>query len=874
MNPYKFHTVRLLSPALLLLAVLGAGTDAVALDAAMQEHFSAVASYGQGASEVPLRTIEEAVRAANADPAVSPSSDELEQALIVLLEGDSTVDAKRFACRMLGEIGKPAGATALASQLAVPELFSTALAALEHMGTAEAAQAIIGALQNTGVEAHTALLAALGRQGRPESTVAVLPFLKDPDPGIVYTAAQALAGIESEESCRALFDAFNDPASADKHPLLDGCLSCAEAFLDSDAKDAVFALLETMPGSSFPTHIRLASAKLLIKAQPERAQSLLTALLRDEDPALSSDALILARALNTPTITEALVSLLDTVGEKRRIALIEALGARGDVSALPAVRALADDESPELRQAALKATGLLGNASLAEFLLDRAVNGSGEEQRIAREALATMPDPELNARLTAIAGGTAEEPLRLRAIALLAERRAAETVPALFALAAQASPAIRAEAVSALRTLAPGERLKDMLQFAVLPNMGDVAVVLPQALADIAQRQPAPGADPALPMVELLRQVAGGTTGGELSPEQRSASRGLLLETLALIGSDSAFTEMRANLTDENAEVRKSAVSGLSRFQRTDALNELKARVSEEQDAAIRVLAYSAYLASLRNAQALPRKEVDTHLTYAAEQAQTTASRREFLAAATQLPSFACLRLIEQQLENQEVAAEALRAALTVSKALTGACPEAARTRLEAIAAAPDQTPETIHEAKEALNFMRTHKDYLMTWEMAGPYFETQTTATVLFDHSFPPETDPENANWRVLPVLTDAEPAFKLEFDRVLGGEERVVFVRTFITVSAETDAVLELGTNDGCKIWWNGNPVHALNVGRPLTPGEDKLPVRLASGVNTLMMAVFQQGGAWCATARLTDPQGQALQNISVSSQLPGTE
>lgn len=874
MNPYKFRTVRLLFPALLLLAALGAGTGAAALDAALQEHFTAMASYGQGMSEVPLRTIEEAVRAANADPAVSPSSSELEQALIALLEGDSTTDAKRFACRMLGEIGNPAGAAALAAQLAVPELFSTALAALEHMGTPEAAQVIMGTLESADAEKRVPLLTALGRQGRPESAAAVLPFLKDPDPGIGYTAAQALADIESMESCRALFDAFNDPAFADKQPLLDGCLSCAETFLDSDAKDTVFASLETMTGSSFPVHVRLASARLLMKAQPERAQNLLAAFLRDEDPALSSDALILARALNTPPVTEALVSLLDTVEGKRRIALIEALGARGDASALPAVRALADDESPELRQAALKATGLLGNASLAEFLLDRAVNGSSEEQRIAREGLATMPDPELNARLTAIAEGATEEPLRLRAIALLAERRAVESVQQLFALAAQASPVIRAEAVSALRTLAPGERLKDMLQFAVLPGVGDVAAVLPQALADIAQRQPVLGADPALPVVELLRQVADGTTGGELSPEQRSASRCLLLETLALVGSDTAFAEMRANLTDENAEVRKSAVSGLSRFQRTDALNELKARVSEEQDAAIRVLAYSAYLASLRNAQALPRKEVDAHLTYAAEQAQTTASRREFLAAATQLPSLACLRLIEQQLESADVAAEALRAALTVSKALAGAWPEAARTRLEAIAAAPDQTPETIHEAKEALNFMRKHKDYLLAWEMAGPYFETQTTATVLFDHSFPPETDLENANWRVLPVLMDADPAFKLEFDRVLGGEERVVFVRTFITVPAETDAVLELGTNDGCKIWWNGNPVHALNVGRPLTPGEDKLPVRLASGVNTLMMAVFQQGGAWCATARLTDPQGQPLQNVTVSSQLPETE
>lgn len=870
MNSYKRHTAPLLASALALFIALSAGTGAFALDAALQQDFTALSSYELGASEVPLRTIQAAVRAANADPAASPSAAELEQELIGLLQGDSTTEAKRFACRSLGEISSPAGAAAVAAQLAVPELSSTALAALEHMNIPEAAEAIIAALGGTSGEACNALLAALGRQGRPESAAAIIPFLKNPEPAIVYTAAQALAHIESPAACQALFSAFEDPAFADKSSVLDACLSCASASLNTDSKDAVITTLETLASASFPAHVRMASVQILIKAQPERSQELLMALLQDKDADLASDALMLARAANTPAVTEALVAMLGNVTDDKKLALVEVLGARGDTAALPAVQALTENESPELRQAALKATGLLGNASLAGFLLDRAVNGSAEEQRIAREALATMPDPELNARLTEIASSdTSEEPLRLRAIALLAERRAAESVPRLFTLAAQGSPAIRSEAVSALRTLAPGDKLSDMLQFALRPDMGDIAAVLPQALADIAQRQDSASADPALAIVELLHQIAGGQAGGELNAEQRPAARCLLLETLALIGSDAAFAETQADLKDENTNVRKAAVTGLSRFQRTEALDELKARLNEEQDAAIRTLVYSAYLASLRNAKALPRKEVDAHIEYAAAQAQTTAARREFLAAATQLPSLTCLRLIEQQLKSEDVAAEALRAALTVSTALTGAWPEAARAQLEAIIKAPDQTPETVHEAKQALNLMRQYKDYLMAWEMAGPYFETQTTSTVLFDHSFPPETDVENANWRVLPLLPDANPAFKLEFDRVLGGEERVVYIRTFITAQNDADAVLELGTNDGCKVWWNGALIHALNTGRPLTPGEDKLPVQLKAGVNTLMIAVYQQGGDWNATARLTDPQGEPLKNITVSTQ-----
>lgn len=856
-----------------MLIFLAAGTGASALDPALQADFTALSTYELGSSETPLRHIMAAVRAATADPAAIPPAGELEQALIASLESDGTVSGKLFVCRMLGEISGPAGATALAGQLATADLVSAAVTALEQMDIPEAAQVLIAALPSATPEQRSALLAALGRQGRPESAAAIAPYLKE-DAGTAYTASQAMAQILTPESCGEVFSAFGGMDAEGQNLFADACLTCSAALLDSESRETVLGVLETLGKPAFPAHVRLAASQLVINARPQQAQDILTALLRDNDPAAASGALMLARTMKTPAVTETLVAMLGEVSGERKTALIDVLGARGDVSALTAVQVLTGDEVQATRLAALRAVGRLGNAAQTGILLNSAVNGKGEELRIAREALAKMSDPTVNRALMEVAAGSSDEPLRLRAIALLAERRAEESVPELFELARQGSPAIRSEAVGALRTLAPAEALNDLLQFVTLPNAGEVAAALPQALADIARRpvsgQAASSADAAAPVADMLHKITDGSAGTDLTPEQRTAARCLLVETLALVGTDMAFAEASAVLADENVDIRKAAISALGRFQRTEALAGLQSRVNEEQDAALRAQAYSAYLASLRNAKALPRKEVDAHLEYAFQQAQTTPARREFLAAATQLPSLSGLKLIEQLLTNAEVAAEAVRAALTVCPAISGAWPEAARARLEAIAA-ESQTPELAHEAKQALNFMRQQEDYLMAWEMAGPYFEDQTTATVLFDRSFPPETDAENANWRTLPLLVDANPPYALELDRVLGGEERVAFLRTFITAGAEADALLELGTNDGCKALWNGNLIHSLNVGRALTPAEDKLPVHLKAGVNTFMVAVFQQGGAWRATARLTDPQGQPLQGISVSPIMP---
>ena len=117
-----------------------------------------------------------------------------------------------------------------------------------------------------------------------------------------------------------------------------------------------------------------------------------------------------------------------------------------------------------------------------------------------------MADPAVNGALLQVARESADESLRLRAIALLAERRAVETVNDLLALAGKDAPAVRTEATSALRTLAPGEMLNELLLFASMPTLGEVASVLPQALAEVAKRRVDAG-DSATPVADMLHQV-------------------------------------------------------------------------------------------------------------------------------------------------------------------------------------------------------------------------------------------------------------------------------------------------------------------------------------------------------------------------------
>ena len=76
----------------------------------------------------------------------------------------------------------------------------------------------------------------------------------------------------------------------------------------------------------------------------------------------------------------------------------------------------------------------------------------------------------------------------------------------------------------------------------------------------------------------------------------------------------------------------------------------------------------------------------------------------------------------------------------------------------------------------------------------------------------------------------------------------------------NAEQDATLSLGSDDGLQVWLNGQKVHDHAVSRALTPGQDKVTVKLKAGKNLLLLKLDQgEGDAGLSLA------AEARQNLS---------
>jgi hypothetical protein len=153
----------------------------------------------------------------------------------------------------------------------------------------------------------------------------------------------------------------------------------------------------------------------------------------------------------------------------------------------------------------------------------------------------------------------------------------------------------------------------------------------------------------------------------------------------------------------------------------------------------------------------------------------------------------------------------------------------------------------------------------ILAWMFSGPYKLEGKTGMELFDLVLEPEKAGSKADWR--PVgQTAINQTGLVDLNKIMGGDERVAYLTTQIISERDQEARLEIGSDDGVKVWLNDKVLHGINVIRGCTPWEDKVKVRLNRGVNRLLLKVTQGAGEWSACCRLRTPDGAPLDGVTV--------
>ncbi len=239
--------------------------------------------------------------------------------------------------------------------------------------------------------------------------------------------------------------------------------------------------------------------------------------------------------------TERFAALLPKLSPEAQVGLLGALAERGDAAARPAaVAALASREEP-VHLAAIAALGPLGQAADVPPLVQLLIGGSKAEKKAARASLVRLPGRAVSTAVDAAL--QRQTPAgRVALIGVLVDRRATGSTASLLAATADADPAVRTAAVTALGQLATADRLPELVRLVLKTAEGPQREAVERAVMLVCNRsaEPKRRAQPLLVVMDRL---------GE---DERTA----LLPALGRVGGPAALKIVEAALAEQPPAAR------------------------------------------------------------------------------------------------------------------------------------------------------------------------------------------------------------------------------------------------------------------------------------------------------------------------------
>jgi len=150
---------------------------------------------------------------------------------------------------------------------------------------------------------------------------------------------------------------------------------------------------------------------------------------------------------------------------------------------------------------------------------------------------------------------------------------------------------------------------------------------------------------------------------------------------------------------------------------------------------------------------------------------------------------------------------------------------------------------------------------FIRDWNLVGPFqaADMDDLAT-----AYPPETETGPAKsykgkngaavaWR---TFRAGESGYVRLDDLISPNEQAIVYGLAWVHSPDDRTAELLLGSDDGVRVWINGELVHTNPTYRAAEPDLDRVGVRLKKGWNKVLLKDLQGAGGWGFYVRFADP------------------
>jgi hypothetical protein len=347
------------------------------------------------------------------------------------------------------------------------------------------------------------------------------------------------------------------------------------------------------------------------------------------------------------------VALLDKLPGDLQIKLIDALGARGDIAARPAILKMLNSKTPAMRVTAASALSGVASPDDIPVLAKLAARGSDPEKNAARNTLRKLRGDKMNAAMTE-ALKNADTKTKTELITALTDLNVKTSLPVVLESVDDSDLAVRLAVLSALRAMAD-------------ENYTAVLVKRLTSAKDKTERRKA-----ALALLSVCGRgktkcaeaVIAGFDGSD------ATTRILLMRVLTEAGGPKSLNEIVTRLKDDDKAVSTAALRVLTGWPDRGATVHLKKLAGDVKNLRNHILAIRGMVRL-----AGPGKDRPADLATLSE-AMKLATRKEekvlVLGTLGTIPTLESLTQVAAAMDTPALAEDACLAAVLISEKITG----------------------------------------------------------------------------------------------------------------------------------------------------------------------------------------------------------
>jgi type 1 glutamine amidotransferase/HEAT repeat protein len=646
-----------------------------------------ISAYDYGQSREALTQLTDLIRDGHDSPALLK---EVEKALTELLRSKASLAAKQFACRQLSIIGTEDSVDTLTLMLRKEDTADMALFAMERIPSEAVDEALRKSVPLLFGKAKVGVINTLGVRGDGKSVSILRKLAGNSDSEIAAAAISALGRIGSKEAAEVLCRTKGKVKGSLRLLALDAYLSCAEGMSAQGQTKEAQKIYSEVYESDAPVIIRIGALRGMVYNGGEDAGKIVVQAIAESEPQIQSAAFMLVSEIDDSSQIEAIAAQWSELSATAQVQLMTALANKGDSAALDAVTDAAGSENPEVKIAALKALGSVGDASNITLLAATAAETRGAERNAARESLYNLSGAGINdAILQALEKEKTSVQVELiRSIG----QRGIDTnaaVAKLVKTSGSKDKSLQTESLKSLRVIAGEEDMASLVGI-LKSSSGSVAKEAEKTVVAVGRKA-------------VDKDKCNGVILEGLKSAQKPETKASLLGVLGKLGNQKALPELREALNDKNEKVTDAAIRALSEWPDTAAIEDVLKIAETTKNKKYRVIALRGYVRMAGMSTEKPVGEQAKMYQKAMSLASSAGEKKAVLAGLGGVESAAALELAASCLDDKDLQQEAELAVVEIAQSVFESSPEKTKTILKKVLSI-SKNDDVREEAQEILD--------------------------------------------------------------------------------------------------------------------------------------------------------------------------